>query len=205
MDLGNDKFVSLFSDTTLASEIKEILIHMGDQINDVYWDKDKRRQIYSVHSDVRSIIYKWTEATEDTIGETFTTDYTPSVLTSKVYEVVDKAIKSFKNPNGINHGPRTRVVRLMLAKLKVGGTITPHEDHGNLLLTHRVHFVVQTNDQCKFTIDDQDFFFNEGLCFELNNAKTHSVTNSGDTERIHLICDLIVQSDSSDIVDSTPI
>ena len=202
MDLGNeDLILSLFKDTTLASEIKEILKHMGDQINDVYWDRDKTRQNYAVHADVRSIIYKWTEATENSIEETFTTDYTSPVLTSKVYEVVDKIIKSLNNPGGINHGPNTRVVRLMLAKLKVGGVITPHEDHGSLLLTHRVHFVIQTNDQCKFTIGDKDFFFEEGLCFELNNAKTHSVTNNGDSERIHLICDVLLPS----VIKDTPL
>ena len=205
MDLGNDAIRGLFSDTTLASEIKEVIRQMGDQINDTHWDRDKRRHIYAVHSDVRSIIYKWTEVTEETIGETFTTDYTPLELSSKVYEAVDKIIKSIGNTGRDHYGPRRKVVRLMLAKLKVGGVITSHEDHGNLLLTRRVHFVIQTNDKCKFTIGDVDFSFEEGFCFELNNAKTHSVTNSGDSERIHLICDILTQSDPSDIVGSSPL
>ena len=204
MDLGNNKILSLFNDNILASEIKEIFNQMGDQYTEL-WDIDRRRQIYAVHADVKSIIYKWTEVTEETLGETITTDFTPPELTSKVYEVVDKAIKSLGNPKGINHGPKTRVVRLMLAKLRVGGVITPHEDHGNLLLTHRVHFVIQTNDQCKFTIGDEDFLFSEGMCFDLNNANTHSVTNNGSSERIHLICDILVSSDPYYSIDNTPL
>lgn len=193
MNLGDNVTTrALFYDASLALEIKEVITQMGDQINDTYWDRDKRRQQYTHHSDTRSIIYKWTEI-EDTIGETFVTDYTPPELSSKVYLVVDKIIKCFNNPRGIEHGPRTKVVRLILAKLKPGGHIPPHEDYFNLLLTHRVHFVIQSNDSCIFTIDGQETIFPEGTCFELNNSKTHSVINNGEQDRIHLICDILFE------------
>lgn len=191
MDLGTEASIrALFCDSPLALEIKEVIEYMGDQINDAHWDKDKRwQQLYTHHVDTRSIIYTWTEA-GDTISETLTTDYTPHELTSRVYQVVDKIIKHLNNPKGINHGPKMKVVRVMLEKLKAGGVIPPHIEDGNLLLSRRFYFVIQTNEGHAFTVDGVDSSFEEGFCYELNNAKTHSVINNGSQDSINLICDI---------------
>ena len=55
---------------------------------------------------------------------------------------------------------------------------------------HRIHIPILTNPNCLFEIDGEYKNLKEGEVCEISNVnKYHSVSNSGDTDRIHLLLD----------------
>lgn len=90
--------------------------------------------------------------------------------------------------------PDCDVLRVQLAELPAGETISPHRDTDMLALIHRTHIPIATNDAVAFTIAGEDFFLGEGVLYELNNCVRHAVRNDGDTERIHLLVDMLPHS-----------
>ena len=78
--------------------------------------------------------------------------------------------------------------RIMLARMAPGGVIQPHKD-GNPAARwpHKIHVPLQTNDKVIFFVDGTGYHLSEGEAVEVNNMATHSVTNAGATDRIHLI------------------
>lgn len=77
--------------------------------------------------------------------------------------------------------------RVMLAKMPAGGTINPHVDVTDSYFIHKIHIPLTTNPQTIFTVDDKTMHMKVGKVIEVNNKRFHSVTNDGDSERIHLI------------------
>jgi len=84
------------------------------------------------------------------------------------------------------------VTRIQFARMKPGTKIQPHIDQSLMLVaSHRIHIPLTSNAGVTFTIDDQNCHFELGEVFELNNRVVHSVVNSGDSDRIHLIVDYL--------------
>jgi hypothetical protein len=55
---------------------------------------------------------------------------------------------------------------------------------------HRIHIPIMTNHDCLFEIDNEYKNLKSGEVWEISNVtKYHSVSNSGDTDRIHLLLD----------------
>ncbi|MDB5677400.1 aspartyl/asparaginyl beta-hydroxylase domain-containing protein [Sphingomonas bacterium] len=90
--------------------------------------------------------------------------------------------------------PGCDVLRVQLAELPAGNTISPHRDVDMLALIHRTHIPIATNKAVAFTIADEDFFLGEGVLYELNNCARHAVRNDGDTDRVHLLVDMLPHS-----------
>ena len=99
-------------------------------------------------------------------------DYIPSVL------------NEFKCP--------LLAVRLM--KLSPGSRIKEHTDH-DLAFENgvvRIHIPVQTNNHVEFLLNGEAVDFNAGDCWYLKLNDPHSVNNIGNTDRIHLVIDALV-------------
>jgi len=78
--------------------------------------------------------------------------------------------------------------RVMLARMAPGGVIHPHRDTNSAAKwPHKIHVPLVTNDKVSFVIDGVDHHLAEGEAVEVNNMATHSVTNAGAADRIHLI------------------
>ncbi|RZM21788.1 MAG: hypothetical protein EOO88_31480 [Pedobacter sp.] len=83
-------------------------------------------------------------------------------------------------------------IRLM--KLGAGAIIKPHVDdalnfeEGEV----RIHIPVVTNPGLKFYLEDERLVMEEGSCWYLNLSRKHSVVNEGNTDRVHLVIDGIV-------------
>lgn len=78
--------------------------------------------------------------------------------------------------------------RVMLANLRPGGEIAPHQDNMPAARwPHKVHVPLFTNDQVVFYIDGVGYRLPEGEAAEVNNMGVHAVKNGGDADRIHLI------------------
>jgi aspartyl/asparaginyl beta-hydroxylase (cupin superfamily) len=84
------------------------------------------------------------------------------------------------------------VGQALYIKLPAGKIIDPHEDGGDYLYhTCRHHIPIITNPGVGFFIDGETQHMKEGECWEINNNKTHAVFNKGETDRVHLLIDII--------------
>jgi hypothetical protein len=83
-------------------------------------------------------------------------------------------------------------VRLM--RLRPGSAIRPHGDHDLAPeLGHaRLHIPVVTNPDVDFRLNGTRVVMKEGECWYLRLSDTHSVVNRGETDRVHLVIDAVV-------------
>ena len=73
-----------------------------------------------------------------------------------------------------------------------GNAVNPHFDrHFYSDYTTRIHIVLTTNPDVLFIFENQTKKFAVGECFIFNNKLQHSITNVGDTARLHLVVDIV--------------
>jgi hypothetical protein len=94
-----------------------------------------------------------------------------------------------------------KAVRLL--KLDAGSVIKEHRDadlsfeKGEI----RIHIPVVTNDKLEFYLDKEMLRLKEGECWYMNFNLPHSIYNKGNTNRIHLVIDAIVNDWVKDLFD----
>ena len=90
-------------------------------------------------------------------------------------------IASFKCP----------LLSVRLLRLSPGSFIKPHRDLnlGYENNCFRLHIPILTNPKVTFTLDNQILEMQPGECWYTNVNYTHSVSNKGNSERIHLVLD----------------
>jgi hypothetical protein len=91
-------------------------------------------------------------------------------------------------------------VRLM--RLTPGSVIKEHHD-GDLAAEQgvaRVHVPVVTNDAVAFHLNQKPVEMKPGEAWYLRLADPHSVANRGDTDRVHLVIDLLVDGWFEDLL-----
>jgi hypothetical protein len=81
-----------------------------------------------------------------------------------------------------------------LLKLQSGSRIREHRDFdlGWRYGVVRVHLPVQTNPGIEFFLDGERVSMNEGESWYLDLALPHRVDNNGETDRVHLVMDCVV-------------
>lgn len=104
---------------------------------------------------------------------------TPSL---KNCHYLQEVISSFKAP----------ILSARLLRLSVGSIIKPHKDFkmGYEDNNYRLHIPITTNDQVSFILDDEKLSLLPGQCWYINANFTHSVSNFGNEDRVHLVIDL---------------
>lgn len=149
------------------------------QIPEARWRESERERRFDVHRDTQALLlihfedYRYAKP-----------DYRELYyeLQDQLKPVVDYIAKYYQD-NGF-------VVRLLFAKLLVGGKIPKHTDAGySLLNCHRVHIPIITNDKVIFAVAGEERKMQVGELCEINNGAVHAVENRGDEDRIHLIID----------------
>lgn len=85
-----------------------------------------------------------------------------------------------------------RSVRLL--NLQAGAVIKEHKDVELSFESGeaRIHVPVMTNDAVGFYLDNERVVLDEGDCWYMNFNLKHRVTNAGNTDRIHLVMDCVV-------------
>jgi hypothetical protein len=87
-------------------------------------------------------------------------------------------------------------IRANLTQLLPGATIADHRDMNfSFTHSHRVHVPIITNDQVRITVGGETLSIPEGEIYEINNRRVHSVCNTGDEPRVHLILDYVLQGE----------
>jgi aspartyl/asparaginyl beta-hydroxylase (cupin superfamily) len=106
--------------------------------------------------------------------------------------LADTAVRVMEDLIRRCYRPGGTIIRAMAAKLPAGGRITPHFDaHKTFRASHRIHVPLTTNPRVRFMIDGRPYQLQAGQAYELNNQLTHSVMNSGRTDRITFIFDYL--------------
>jgi hypothetical protein len=105
---------------------------------------------------------------------------------NNIMSIVDPIVKELEE---FHDG---KVGQCLLIKLKGFGDIHPHDDSGDYLMHSRRHHIpIITNQNVFFTVAEKTITMREGECWEINNAKIHSVVNKSPLNRIHLLVDII--------------
>lgn len=89
------------------------------------------------------------------------------------------------------------IMAVRLLNLKSGAKIKPHKDN-ELSFENgeaRIHIPVFTNESVEFYVEDTLVKMNEGECWYINANLSHSVSNYGKTDRIHLVIDCQVNDE----------
>lgn len=106
----------------------------------------------------------------------------------------DEKMITLLNPI-INHLEKLhagKVGKCLFVKLPAGADVEPHVDKMDYLgVVRRHHVAIQTNDNVLFFIDEESKNMKVGECWEINNNKQHAVQNLGDSDRIHLLLDIM--------------
>lgn len=85
-----------------------------------------------------------------------------------------------------------KVIRCEFIKLKANSEVYKHTDGGPLLhYSRRVHIPLITNNLSTFTVMNNTVHMEEGGWYEINNQLPHAVKNYGNSDRIHIIIDIM--------------
>ncbi len=85
-----------------------------------------------------------------------------------------------------------QIVNLLFAKLPSKKIIPNHVDTGYMLtVCKRYHVPIITNNNVIFTVNGESINMKEGCMYEINNNAEHSVINNGESDRVHLIFDIM--------------
>jgi len=83
------------------------------------------------------------------------------------------------------------ILSARILRLEPGAEIKPHKDHelgyedGNF----RIHIPITTNTDVCFILNGKPLKMHPGECWYTNVNYTHSVSNNGTTDRVHLVID----------------
>jgi hypothetical protein len=95
--------------------------------------------------------------------------------------------------------------RVLLIKLNANSNVFVHKDSGDYLSTvRRFHIPIITNEKVSYTVGDETINMPEGSCYEINNLRLHSVDNDSDHDRIHLLIDIMPESEIKTLKSLSP-
>jgi hypothetical protein len=104
----------------------------------------------------------------------------------ELLNLVEPIIKTLEE---IHDGVRGNV---LVINLKAGTNIAEHRDNGYYLdRARRHHIPIITSDQTWFSVGSEKINMLEGECWEINNTRLHAVENNSDIDRIHLLIDIM--------------
>jgi hypothetical protein len=174
-----EDFKFIFHGTCDVSEISKHLSKYH-----VEWFKNTFRQDeYHMHRDTKSIfIYDYPVSWSP--GEKYLVEH--SSEDNDLFQMVLPIIESLEK---LHNGKVGKAVFINLPPFK---NVDKHKDAGGYLESVRRHHIpIATNERVSFVIDGERKFMRVGEIWEVNNNKVHQVWNEGDTDRVHLLIDII--------------
>jgi Aspartyl/Asparaginyl beta-hydroxylase len=106
--------------------------------------------------------------------------------TSRPFRVARRFLRSVASENGGQLG------RAKLVLLPAGKRVFPHVDRGEYYrVRDRFHLVIKSTDGSWLKAGDEAVTMQEGELWWFDNKAVHEAWNQGDTNRIHLIFDLL--------------
>lgn len=172
---GNFKDLGVFD----VSQIKDRI-----QSFKAEWELNKSRQErYKLfHGDSKNIFVTDIDATWDGFGYPLV----KHTIDEKLNELTAPIVKKLETMLG------GKVGKCVFINLPAGKKVMPHVDLGYYLNSvHRCHIPIQTHEDISFTLGGESIYMREGLGYEINNSRQHSVDNNSTVDRIHLMIDIM--------------
>lgn len=122
------------------------------------------------------------------------TSFSKETLDKDMYDLVYPIIKELED----------RMVgqsaRVLLIKLNANSKVFIHKDSGDYLSSvRRFHIPILTNENVFYTVGGEEIHMEEAKCYEINNMKMHSVNNESEFDRVHLLIDIMPESETKTI------
>jgi len=166
---------------------------LGD--DSINWDEfDFRQKKFHVHKETKCIPLIFSEEQygafsndENDIEDITEGAQTKNYLLFKGHlDEIEAHLKRIIDEDGF-------IFRAILVNLPAGSKVHPHIDKGKSFhIPRRIHLPIVTNEKCMFTVGNVTKHLKQGELWEINNnGIMHSVTNGGDSDRIHLIIDWV--------------
>lgn len=161
----------------------ENLLNDVNSLTDRDWEKNKERKMNggaaASNTDTIPLMYDLTQRLN-------------SGITHENYAIFEGHIDEIVRTTAKTLGEMV-IKQAMLTRLKANTVIPRHRDKGPLTAkTHRIHVPVITSTKCIFKVGDEAKNLKTGEIWVIDNVnRYHSVENTGDTDRIHLIIDAI--------------
>jgi hypothetical protein len=162
------------------------------------WDENILRTTYAEtsHRNIQDIWLRFNDLTDcvDDEGKVRSAifdsleviDYRAMALIPSVKPVIDTLMFLLQGE---------RVGKVLITRLKPGTIITPHKDMGESG-TYYDRFHIPLQGGGAFMAGDYCVHMATGSTWWFNNQETHSVVNTSDRDRIHLIIDIKLPEDS---------
>lgn len=178
-------------DTTWQFMVGEIPFSINQLIDDVNnfndeWKLDTSRQDkLATHKDTEMFQLKFMDYGWE-VGQGNLSKDINKLKNNESQEIMENIYKHLENIYD------AKVVRSEIIKMHGKSSIPSHIDSGEFLyLGRRVHVPLVTNKDVIFTVLNHSLNMEIGKWYEINNSLPHSVNNPTDTERVHIIIDLV--------------
>jgi hypothetical protein len=122
------------------------------------------------------------------------TPFSKELLDKETYALLEDIVKQLED----------RMIgqsaRILLIKLNANSKVFVHKDSGDYLSNvRRFHIPLITNEKVSYTVGGEEIHMEEGKCYEINNLKLHSVDNNSEYDRVHLLIDIMPESETRTI------
>jgi mannose-6-phosphate isomerase-like protein (cupin superfamily) len=119
----------------------------------------------------------------------------PDLITDDDYQDTTY-MRHFPSVSALLSTIKCPIMAVRFLNLQAGAVIKPHRDNELAFEKGeaRLHFPIITNPQVLFNMENERIPLQEGDCWYINANLTHSVTNQGTADRIHLVIDCKVNS-----------
>jgi len=162
---------------------QQALQAMLEKIEDAWWDRDIRHNLYRNHATTRCIRLRHVTDYDFNNTKLMSFPELDDVFKQEVDDVLSALSRHYE------YCDFTAIILLLPA----GAKIEPHVDQGRWFrLAHRIHVPLVTNPDVEFRVGGDCVSMKVGKAYEIDNAnKIHAVANNGATDRVHLVVDLL--------------
>jgi hypothetical protein len=163
-------------------DISEISKHLLSFTKEWFIDTS-RQELYVSHRETNSYFIN-EHSNSWKINDSYNPEF--KCTDEKLWQLIKPIIQEFEK---IHDGKMGKVLFINLPAEKV---IDGHFDRGDYLdVVRRHHLAITTNPKVLFSVGNETLNMAIGECWEINNNHFHSVSNLGETNRIHLLFDII--------------
>ena len=182
----NFRFYKRFNVDSISTEVQKL---------NEEWNLDKFRQNARYPERRNPHLYTHTFTIQNhSIDWQFGESIHSEVKDPRMLDVVSEIVKDLELMCNGESG------RVLLIKLAANKDVSEHTDKGDYLSTvRRFHIPIITNDLVSYTVNGERIHMRQGECWEINNLKSHSVLNSSDIDRVHLLIDIFPESKTNSI------
>ncbi len=169
-------------------DITLILKNLNTFTEEQWGEHTHRNEDFRAHNQTNSLEILWDK-------DSLATGLTGAKNKTNYKQLDFDYIRNLLQPIYEKHYGPGYFIRVLIPRLKPGGSIPIHKDNGKSLMeVKRTHIPLITNKNIIFKVGDTTKNLKAGEVWEINNGREHAVNNDSDEHRIHLIVDYLPKS-----------